>query len=142
MSRPDPPTARHEVELDHDPAVVWELLVGDGPARWLGEGSRIDAVPGGEVDVHDADTGRRRRGRVDRVEAPSHLRWTWWDDDDPGAASRVDVHLLPRPGGTTLVVHEQPTPLGARASVGRRRDAWRWRVAGLEFALGAAAVPA
>lgn len=139
MAPDEIPAARHEVALDHDAEVVWELLVGDGPARWLGDGSRIDARPGGEVDVHDVETGRRRRGRVEQVDPGHHLAWTWWDDDDPRHASRVDLHLRPRPGGTTLVVRERPTPTTATvtASVLGR---WRWRTAGLELALRAPTV--
>jgi uncharacterized protein YndB with AHSA1/START domain len=140
---------RH-LDLDHPADVVWRLLTDDGGlATWMGEGSTIDARPGGALWVADVETGRPRWGRVLDVDPGRELAVRWWPEgaDEHGEGSEVRFTLLPRPGGTRLVVQEQPVPASATASAAgdaRARagggractvdlvgEAWTWRLGAL-----------
>jgi uncharacterized protein YndB with AHSA1/START domain len=133
---------RH-LDLDHPADAVWRLLTDDDDlASWMGEGSTIDARPGGALRVADVETGRPRWGVVLHVDHGRELAVRWWPEgaDEHGEGSEVRFTLLPRPGGTRLVVREQ-VPTGATApavraggracSVHLVDDAWTWRLGAL-----------
>lgn len=123
---------------DHDE--VWEVLTSpDGVESWLGEGSELTPLEGGDLDVADVETGVRRHGRVDTVEPGRRLGFVWWpadtDPDVDGTASRVDVVLTPDGDRTHLTVTEVPLggPSAVTASVAHGAP-WCWRLAAVEVA--------
>ena len=76
---------------------------------WLGVDLALEVVPGALGTA--SDERGLRAVRVDAVEAPVHLAWTWWPlDDDDAPPSRVDLHLDPVEGGTRLTVTETALP--------------------------------
>lgn len=132
----DPSTARVEtmVELNQPVSTVWQSLVDpERLARWMGEGSRIEPWPGGDLGVSDPVTGIPRRGRVETVTESEQLDAVWWPEDEPGDTSIVSFRLVPRPGGSTLTVVET-VPLSAANrwdAMACARSAGAWRLAAL-----------
>jgi uncharacterized protein YndB with AHSA1/START domain len=127
---------RTTTELDAPPDAVWEVLTDPaGVESWLGDGSTIDPVPGGDLTATDVETGVLKRGRVERSEPGRRLDYTWWPADpaDDTPASTVSIELVPSGTGTRLTVTERPlAPLGtAHASI----TTWRWRIAAIELAV-------
>ena len=128
-----------ETELDASPDEVWEVLTDpEGVESWLGEGSTLEPVPGGNLDVADTETGVPKRGRVEHVEHSRRLTFTWWPADDESgeagdAASTVNIELIPSGAGTRLTVTERPlTSLGTADT---SAAAWSWRIVDVELAV-------
>ncbi len=116
QTRPDA-QVRRSVEVELDPAEVWELLVDDDErSSWFGGPSTLEVAPGGEGSFTDPD-GTRRQATVGEVDEGRRLSWTWWPEGDDGAPSRVQIDLAPVPGGTTVVVTEVPLVPVARAAL-------------------------
>lgn len=128
------PTSHTLADLPASPDEVWEVVSSpDGVEAWLGEGSTLPPVEGADLDVADTETGTRRRGRVESVEPGHRLGYVWWPADDEeggdGAATRVEIQLVPHGPGTRLTVTETPVaapPVGGSA-------AWAWRMASVEL---------
>jgi uncharacterized protein YndB with AHSA1/START domain len=79
------------VELDADPAEVWDALTDEGRlAEWLADEVELEAAPGGEIVCRYAD-GEERRGEVELVEEAERLAWSWWREGF--APSRVELVL-------------------------------------------------
>jgi uncharacterized protein YndB with AHSA1/START domain len=157
--RTEPAPIHRQIDLDHPVDDVWQLLAtSEGLARWLGEGSAVDARPGGALDVDDVETGVRRFGVVDLVEPGARIAWRWWPEDGADA-STVELELTPTPTGTRVTVTESlvaptsdadaatvPDAVASTAStastasvaVGPSAAAWTWR--GVALALAAATV--
>ena len=109
-------SVHRSVEIATDPGDTWELLVDDDErAAWFGGDTTLDPTPGGAGHFTDPD-GTRRTAVVESVEPERRLSWTWWEDDDPTAPSRVDVALTPTPSGTRIDVVESPLVPTASAS--------------------------
>ncbi|HEY3142573.1 MAG TPA: hypothetical protein VGJ86_15650 [Acidimicrobiales bacterium] len=111
------------VDVDAAPDAVWEVLVDpDRRDAWL-----------------DDDDSRDRELRIDHADTGSTLTWTWWHNDDPAGASRVEVVLTELDtGGTRVAVTERRlTPsFTARASVSASASrTWDRRLLGLELLL-------
>lgn len=106
---------RRSIDVGIDGDEVWELLVDDDErSAWFGGPTQLEPHPGGDGTFTDPD-GTRRRATVEVAEPGRHLRWTWWPEDGtPGDASRVDVTLVPIPGGTRVTVVERPLVPTAR----------------------------
>jgi uncharacterized protein YndB with AHSA1/START domain len=89
---------------------VWRALTDPTElASWWGEGTELDARPGGEGRM--VEEGEPvRRARVVEVRPGRSLMLDWWPEDaevdEP--ATRVTFELLPCPFGTILHVHECP----------------------------------
>ena len=96
------PSVTRDVEIDAEPAEVWERVV---QADWIGPG-RIDPAPGGAVDVHDVETGEHRVGAVREAESGQRIRFTWWPAVRADEVSDVEIVLLPAATGTRVVVTE------------------------------------
>lgn len=121
MQTPAAPEVRRSVEVELPPDEVWELVVDDEErSGWFGGPSTLDAAPGGTGSFTDPD-GTRRHATVDEVVEGRRLGWTWWPEGDDGGASRVQIDLVPTPGGTTVVVTEAPAApvsgMSARAAL-------------------------
>lgn len=115
--RPGPPDpdrpqdareVRRRVVLEAPVDTVWRALTDpDHLAEWWGEGTTLDAVPGGLGRFCEED-GRTRVGVVVEVRPGRRLRIDWSDEDpdsdDP--ASRVTIELSPCPFGTVVTVVE------------------------------------
>jgi len=119
-STQEQPTQEHEaqtsVDIDADPEEVWDALTSSGePDSWHGEGSVIGEEPGDSLYISDPATGRPKSGIVERVVDNELLEYTWWPIDDPDAASRVAITLLPTPAGTRVRVTERPLYISALA---------------------------
>ena len=110
---PTPVDADHGVVqrravLEAPPAEVWRALT--DPAAldaWWGEGTTLDAVPGGTGRfVEDGEP--TRVGVVVEARPHERLRLDWWPEDpeDDEPARRVTVDLAPCPFGTVVTVTE------------------------------------
>ena len=117
---------------------AWRLVTRAEDLRgWLGAEVDLDPTPGGRGRVVDHD-GTDRCVLVESVDEGRRISWTWWSDDTPGDASRVEISLLPATGGTTVRVVEE---LVGAAPVARARhgEAWSHRLLHLEALLLVAA---
>ena len=102
-----PSVHRHTV-VEAEPGAVWRALTDpEALTAWWGEGSELDATPGGEGRFVE-DGQPVRRARVVEVQDGRRLVLDWWpedpDEDDP--ASRVTIELVPCPSGTAVEVDE------------------------------------
>lgn len=99
-----------ETVVPAPPAAAWDAIVDPSLLEaWLGGDARLDVdlevVPGAVGTVAEAE-GPVRRVRVDRVDPPRHLRFTWWPDDGSGPLTQVDLYLQEVDGGTRVRVFE------------------------------------
>jgi uncharacterized protein YndB with AHSA1/START domain len=90
-----------EIELDAPPSEVWRALT---ESDWLGENTRIDLEPGGDVELVDREDGPRT-GWVEEVEPERRLA-LWWSAEGDEESSRVEFELEPAGAGTALRVVE------------------------------------
>jgi uncharacterized protein YndB with AHSA1/START domain len=80
---------------------AWRAVV---ESDWLGDGTRVDPTPGGEVSSRD------RRGFVEEVDPPRRLCF-WWRAGDEDA-TRVEIELDELDEGTRVrVVESRPLQL-------------------------------
>ena len=99
------------LELDAPLARVWAAITEAGElAQWFGERAELDLVPGGRGAMTWKNHGRYAM-RVDEVEAPTRLVWSWVHEPDvafeDAPATSVEWVLTERPeGGTTLHLRE------------------------------------
>ena len=121
----DERTIDHEHLIEATPDTVWEALTSeDGLDDWLGPGTEVDLVPGGEIATPDIVSDRPRRGRVDDVDPQRRFAFTWWPAEDEADRSNVVITLEPVHSGTLVrVVERSGAPLAPTAS------AWGWRTA-------------
>ena len=124
----------HDVVLDADVELVWELLTRpEDQAAWLGAEVDLTARRGASGRIVDRD-GTVRHLVVEEAEPGTRLGWTWWTDGDDAVISRVEITIDGHSDQTRLRVVEMPargatTPsLHARASAG----AWASRLLDLE----------
>lgn len=95
-------TVTTERTIAADPETVWDALTtDDGFAAWNGEGATIEPFPGGRVDTVE------RVGAVERVDAPTDLRYRWWPIDEPDQVSTVELTVEPADEGATVIVIER-----------------------------------
>jgi uncharacterized protein YndB with AHSA1/START domain len=96
------------VVLEAPPVDVWRALTDPAElAAWWGEGSELDATPGGEGRLVEDDEPTRL-ARVVEVRPERRLVVDLWPED-PGSddpATRVTIELTPCPFGTVLTVFE------------------------------------
>ena len=96
------------VVLEAETADVWRALtVPEELTAWWGEGSELDAVPGGEGRfVEEGEPSRL--ARVVEVRPEQRLVLDWWpeDPDADEPATRVTIELTPCPFGTVVTVLE------------------------------------
>ena len=129
--------AEHELLIEAAPDEVWEALISDeGLDDWLGEGTEVDPVPGGEIVTPDVVSDRPRRGHVDEVDPERRFAFTWWPEDDQLDQSHVTITLEPTRAGTLVrVVERAAVPVVA---VGSTSPApawvdWAWRTSSLSM---------
>jgi uncharacterized protein YndB with AHSA1/START domain len=99
---------RRRVVLEATPDEVWRALTHpDELAAWWGEGTQLDATPGGEGHFEE-DGEPPRRARVVESKPGRRLVLDWWPEDpeDDEPASRVTIELVPCPFGTIVTVVE------------------------------------
>ena len=83
---------------------------------WLGKGAKADFKEGGTFATADGN-----RGRYTKVSRPKTLRVVW-DDDDPAAASTVELKLTPSGAKCGLVLNHER--IQTRAQADGLRAAW------------------
>ncbi len=90
---------------------VWEAITdAEELARWFGDEAEVDLRPGGNASMIWAAHGRFAM-RVEEVEAPHRLVWSWIHEPnvafDRVPSTRVEWVLTAREdGGTTLRLRE------------------------------------
>jgi uncharacterized protein YndB with AHSA1/START domain len=146
------PSVTRDVDLDASVDAVWDALTEPATlAEWMGGPATLDARPGGDGRLTDVETDTVRRVLVTESTPGRRLSFTWWPEDDRGAASEVRFDLSPTGDGTRLRVTERPLVMpitaGARASLSASpvaspsssawcsaaTGAWTWRLAALEL---------
>jgi uncharacterized protein YndB with AHSA1/START domain len=115
---PDPPGPPVEVELTiaARPETIFRYFTDPARfARWMGEGSVLEAEPGGRLRV-GYPTGQVAGGRVVAVEADRRIVFTWGYEGDgqpvPAGSSTVEVTLEPEAGGTRVRLCHSGLPAG------------------------------
>ncbi len=94
------PEVERAVTVPAEPDEVWERIVdGDWSEEWMGV--RIEARPGGDVDVPDRDM----IGTVEDVEPGRSITWSWRERS--GEPSQVTIVVEPIDEGTRVVVTER-----------------------------------
>jgi len=99
---------QRRVVLEAPPADVWRALTDPIElAAWWGEGSELDATPGGDGRLVERDEPTRR-ARVVEVRPERRLVLDLWPEDPESdePATRVTIELSPCPFGTVLTVFE------------------------------------
>ena len=114
----DPPGPLVEVELTiaARPETIFRYFTDPARfARWMGEGSMLEAEPGGRLRV-GYPTGQVAAGRVVAVEADRRIAFTWGYEGDgqavPAGSSTVEVTLEPQAGGTRVRLRHSGLPAG------------------------------
>ena len=103
--------------LSRHPDDVWEHLTGDeGFEDWMGNGSTIEAQPGGRLIAADPESGQAKIGQVLEVEPGRRLHWVWRPLGENDPTTEVIVTIEPDPDEppcrTLITVTEQPSTLG------------------------------
>ena len=128
-------TVTREEELEAAPEEVWRALTDESILRlWLGEEVELDPRPGGAVRVREGD--EERRGRVEDVDAPRRLAFSWAREGE--LPSLVEFELVPCVAGTRLIVTET-VPDGVPIAL--TGAAWALTAFALRGALAPATVP-
>ncbi len=117
-------TATTDVDISRPVDDVWTAIV-DEPGIWLGPGSSIEAVIGGDVVVNDVVTDVWRRGVVRSAEPGTMLEIDWWPSDDPEDTSSVRIELTPSRIGTRVTVTETAARRSSTAGVAMSAVCWR-----------------
>ena len=110
MGKDDGRVIERTVELKAPPERVWRAITDPGElARWFPDEAEFTAEPGALGRLAWADHGAARV-RVEEVDAPRSLIWSWESPDGRPLeeySTRVEWTLTRRPdGGTTLTVRE------------------------------------
>ena len=141
-----PDRIERTVELAHPPAVVWAALTTpEGLGAWLGDRAAIDLRPGGAATVTWTAEEITAEIRVERVEEPRVLGFTWRVDgmprDDP-RRTYVEFTLEPTAAGTRLRLVEsgfaQLPDDGHRAGYTSHSEGWTHELGELVAHLDAA----
>jgi uncharacterized protein YndB with AHSA1/START domain len=104
-----PDRIERTIKLVHPPGQVWAALTtAEGLGTWFGNEATIDLRPGGSARMSWTG-GPTVEMRVERVEEPSVLGFTWpiygLPEDDP-RRTYVEFTLEPAGAGTRLTVVE------------------------------------
>ena len=138
----EPVTIQREIDLDVSTRELWHLVADpEQLASWLGDAAEIDLRPGGRGRVDDG--GIQREVLIERVEPNHGLAFTWWEHDDPSAASRVVFEIQPAPdGGSRLSITEtlSASIVASSAEAETARLNWEVRVLSLWACTVAAAL--
>jgi uncharacterized protein YndB with AHSA1/START domain len=105
-----PYSLERKVVIKADPPTVFRFFTDSARwANWWGEGSTIDAAPGGKVYIRHAN-GVEAVGEVVAVTPPREIVFTLGyasGQPMPPGSSRVSIRLHPDPAGTRLqLLHE------------------------------------
>jgi uncharacterized protein YndB with AHSA1/START domain len=105
-----PDRIERTVEVAHPPEKVWAALTtAEGLAAWFGDEATIDLRPGGAATMKWNEEGFTAEMRVERVEEPTVLGFTWpifgLPADDP-RRTYIEFTLEPAGVGTRLTVVE------------------------------------
>jgi uncharacterized protein YndB with AHSA1/START domain len=105
-----PDRIERTVELAHPPHKVWAALTtAEGLSAWFGDEATIDLRPGGAARMRWTEEGFTAEMRVERVEEPRVLGFTWGiyglPEEDP-RRTYVEFTLEPVGAGTRLTVIE------------------------------------
>jgi uncharacterized protein YndB with AHSA1/START domain len=88
-----------ELWLPAPPQDVWDAVTSDG---WLADRVSLELRPGGDAEFESEE--QVRSGWVEDVSMPERLSFWWALDDEP--ASRVELRIQERDGGTRLRIVE------------------------------------
>jgi uncharacterized protein YndB with AHSA1/START domain len=104
------PAIEREVEFHASPERVWRAITVDEElSAWFGHRTQLDLRPGG-LGWFEWDGHGRFPVRIDVVEPPTRLVWSWGDVGDErleGPSTEVEWRLEPLPnGGTRLRLRE------------------------------------
>jgi uncharacterized protein YndB with AHSA1/START domain len=122
---------RREVELEADPAAVWEALTDERLlSEWLADEVELEPVEGSPARFRTSD--EEREGTVVRVEEGRLLAFTWSREGE--LPSEVELTVDAVAAGSRVVVVERAIvgPAGLSGS------AWAARLGGLPRALALA----
>jgi uncharacterized protein YndB with AHSA1/START domain len=104
-----PDRIERTVDVEHPVATVWAALTtAEGLGTWFGHAATVDLHVGGLATV-TFENGHQAQLRIERLEPPRVLGWTWGiyglPADDP-RRTYVEFTLEPADDGTRLTVVE------------------------------------
>jgi uncharacterized protein YndB with AHSA1/START domain len=104
-----PDRIERTVQIAHPPRKVWAALTtAEGLGTWFGNQATVDLRSGGSAELM-WDSGDKAELRIERIEEPVVLGFTWHihglGDDDP-RRTYVEFTLEPVGSGTRLTVVE------------------------------------
>ena len=107
MPQPDDLSIERTTELDLDVDELWALISSaQGWSSWLVDQAEVAVVA--DATGTAIEGGVVRGVRVDDVFDGRGINFTWWDRDDPSAASFVQLRIVELPGGRSqLHIAEQ-----------------------------------
>ncbi len=83
---------RRELDLDVGADELWNLIsTAEGWRQWLVDDIDVAVTPGQRGTA--TDDGRSRQVAIDTVTPGERITFTWWDQDDAGAASVVEIGI-------------------------------------------------
>jgi len=130
-----PFTVTRSLTLDASPDQVWPLVADEeGLAGWFGGDVQLDMRPGGAGRFTD-DSGHVRRAVVADVQTERSVGWIWWDEDEPAAASSVELRVDSTEDGRSTVTVTETAVGGGRACTladARIGSAWEDRLGRVE----------
>lgn len=119
-----------ELILEGNVAEVWPLLsTPEGWQQWLVDSADVDVEEGALGEV--SDDGVIRELHVTEVDEGRSVTFTWWERDDPAAASEVTISVHPLVDGGSRVHILERSLSGATV----RAAAGTWEVRALLLAL-------
>ncbi|WP_433798622.1 SRPBCC domain-containing protein [Actinomycetospora sp. CA-084318] len=128
-----PDRIERTIELAHPVERVWAAIsTAEGLAAWFGDRAEIDLRPGGHARLEWTAVDAQAELRIEHVDAPHVLAWTWRIEGLPPDDLRrtlVEFTLVPTPTGTRLTVVEsgfaQLGPEEHAAAHGGNVEGWR-----------------
>jgi len=125
MTQTEAEVIRRELFIEADQATVFAFLTDpDKLTRWMGTQCRLDPQPGG-VYLVNVDGRHTARGEFEEVTPNSRIvfsfGWERGDMDIPPGATKIEIDLAARGGGTLLTFVHSGLPLPA---VGPHTDGW------------------
>src|SRR5919198_1306791 len=135
------PAIERELDLRATPERVWQALTDDEElGSWFGHRARLDLRPGG-LGWFEWEGHGRFPVRIDRLEPPTRLVWSWGDIGDlelTGHANQVEWRLEPLPSGGTRL-HLRETGFVDEAARWRNTEGWLTELAQLAVHLASEA---
>jgi uncharacterized protein YndB with AHSA1/START domain len=115
----------HEVKVDAPPETVFSFLAdAEKVSSWWGRAQKVDARPGGSLEVEFPDQGARMVGEFVEIQAPTRVVFTFGFDGHPTlppGSTTVEITLRADGAGTVLKLAHRDLPASEETVI---RQGW------------------